>query len=201
MWQAVLLLPLPLILWFRVRADKMNLRFIEGMESLQIVQEYLELYKDVLRHLRRDLYADKSATRHTLVATIDRFIERIVHAKDLLLRGDIDEYDFVLIKQNCEQRIHTVGLNLQQSDWIERKKQESMNTMMQKLATIGETFKHFSLPTKRQILDVLLLKHALLSPELNLSAIINPDIAALFGFSVTNQNKPVTTVNYKVLGN
>ncbi|MCE7044051.1 recombinase family protein [Dyadobacter sp. CY312] len=81
---------------FRTRADKTNMLFVERLEKLHVDNAYLSLYREIVRQVRKDLCADKIISRQTTAATINRLVERIVHAKELLLNGSIEEEDFQL---------------------------------------------------------------------------------------------------------
>lgn len=59
------------------------------------------------------MFIEQSVTQKTIAQNIERLIERILKAKELFLQGEIESDDFLLIKKDCEKRISTMGIELQ----------------------------------------------------------------------------------------
>ncbi|HVX01359.1 MAG TPA: recombinase family protein, partial [Candidatus Babeliaceae bacterium] len=136
---------------YRIRADMANELFLKQLTELQLDPVYHVLYKDLIRYLRKDVSENREISIKTITTAIDRQVERVVRAKELLLQGDIEEDDYQIIKADCEQRIHDLGINLQQCDLVKQRKEESLTVLAEKLSHIGAIFQALDVTEQREI--------------------------------------------------
>lgn len=166
---------------YRIRADWVNELFLKQLTELQVDPAYLVLYKNLIRSLRKGSAESKNTSIKAITVAIDRQVERIVRAKELLLHGDIEEDDYQIIKTDCEQRIHDLGIDLQQSDLAEKRKEASLTRSSEELSRIGSIFQVLSAPERQEMIRVMLLPSTIISGDLSLSPMIKPGLCFLFG--------------------
>jgi site-specific DNA recombinase len=167
---------------FRVRADFTNNLFRQRLNELCINREYLDLYTDILKHTRIDLFAEKLMDQKIFSQNIDRLIQRIVKAKELLLKGEIETEDYIIIKNDCEQSINQSGIELQHSAALERRKTIALNKAVLQLFSLGIVFDKMSLPDKRSLLTTLLVNSPVMDTTLQASELLRPGAQFIFGF-------------------
>lgn len=51
---------------FRIKADKVHQLFSEQLVMLRADKSYLDLYKDILKHTKRDIFIEQSITQKTI---------------------------------------------------------------------------------------------------------------------------------------
>jgi hypothetical protein len=56
-------------------------RLNEQLAKLHTDKPYLDLYKDILKHRRSDIFIEQSGTQKTIAQNIERLIERILKVK------------------------------------------------------------------------------------------------------------------------
>lgn len=165
---------------FRIRADKTNELFLRKIEELSIDNAYLDPYRDILKHIKKDLFIQQSASRNTISQDIDRLIQRIVKAKELLLQGEIETEDYQVIKDDCKKRIDLLGIELHESATLEIKKSERINKVIQELTQLGKVLRAVDISEKRKIIRLTLAGCPILNDELKLSEIISQSLHPLF---------------------
>lgn len=176
---------------FRLRTDKMNECFITELGKLEIDTAYLAIYKDLLRFVDKKRYASNTTSRNNHVSNVNKLIERIIKVKELLLKGEIEEDDFMIIKKDCELQINRLGTSLQQSDWIERRIENDLKRRQQQLSNLANTFNNCNLQKRKKLLGMLINPQAILSIEMQLSTILKTDIGRLFGLENVEDDNTV----------
>lgn len=176
---------------FRVRADKINQQFNDQISNMVPDKQYVELYKKILTEIRKVTFAEHAASQKAYTNSIERSIERIVKAKELLLQSEIDADDFRLIKEDCEKRISAIGIELQQSAMLERKRKQELNKAAHILYDIGMLVQSKYLSAKHEILKLILNIHPLLHNSLNFYDAVSPAVRMIYnvarpaGYSIT----------------
>lgn len=66
---------------------------------------YMSIFKDMLKSVKKELFNDFTVYGNSIVPNIDRLINRIHKAKDLLTAGEIEPEDYQIIKEDCEHGI------------------------------------------------------------------------------------------------
>lgn len=106
---------------FRVRADEANQLVETELNKLVVKVDYKDIYVDVLKYVRKELFEECTINQNTAVQSIHKLIERIMKAKELSLSGEIENDDFILIRADCEKRINGMNLELNRSTLLKGK--------------------------------------------------------------------------------
>ncbi len=182
---------------FRTRADAINAHFMLEIGKLNVVSEYIEIYRDILRHIRRDIYDSSTSSEKSISAAIDKLIERIVRAKVLLIKGDIDDEDYKLLKKDSEAKIHLLGTDLQRSEIASRTKSDSLKKATFQLSQFGKTFTALSTSERRTLMEILLSPSITLNEGLSINDMINADMGLLFDLDSLSQSRlPERCITY-----
>lgn len=99
---------------FRIRASKINEQFVELFQGCNPPDIVMDLFRIIIKRqfdLGRKDYAIK---QHQITKNLEYLFNRSIKAKELLLKGEIDDEDYSVIKSDCESKIHSIGQNLQQ---------------------------------------------------------------------------------------
>lgn len=179
---------------FRIRADKINALFFQEMKSLQVHEGYLQVYKDIIKHVRKDLYDVGLSQSKSAATLIDRLIERIVNAKELLIKGEIDNDDYCTIKKDCEHKIHLLGKDLQSYQVVENEKLQNLSRSVLRLSEFGKTFGFASVDKKKEIVSVILTAHPVMNSEIHLSELLNSGMVLLFNLNGIANKDPQANV-------
>ncbi|SMC67993.1 recombinase family protein [Pedobacter africanus] len=182
---------------FRTRADGINQLFIQEFEKLRLGQKYLDVYEDVLKHIGKDSYNIVAVTEKSISIAIDKLIDRLVKAKELLLIGEIEDEDYILIKKDCESKIHMLGADLQRAEIISKKNSDSLKKEKLKLSRFGRTFSLMECFDKRKLMNIMLYPVILPKIEFELGTMINADVGILFELDCLTQKAPEKTMYYE----
>lgn len=172
---------------FRVRADLINLQFYSEISKLVPDKLYVEQYKNVLLETKKEVFAERSMNQRTFAQNIDRLIERVLKSKELLIHGDIDTEDFLLIKDDCEKRINILGTELQGTALAEKRRKKSLGYAVSTIFHLGKIFREKGFAKKQRILRLILNHHPVLENSLNFYAILDPVVRLIY-----NIIKPVS---------
>ncbi|EDM34440.1 hypothetical protein PBAL39_19155 [Pedobacter sp. BAL39] len=74
--------------------------------------EYTPIFEDLIRKIYGNLYEQKSIDKTNINRSLHMMIERVANARELLVKGIIDEEDYLSIKSDCENRIDILGTQL-----------------------------------------------------------------------------------------
>lgn len=159
---------------FRTRADELNITFINMLNKLEPQKPYVEIYKEVVINVRGDLYANQPVSKKTLRVEIDRSLERILNAKDLMTKGEIDSQDFLSIKEGCEKRINMFAEDFQHlsKDYVNRDKR--LKKALQFFKNPYDLYTALPLPEKRLLLKLLFNDRIELMNSISSVDVINP---------------------------
>lgn len=113
---------------YRIRADKVNENLLSGISLLKPNVEYTPIFEDLIRKIYGKLYEQKSIDKTNINRSLHKMIERVANARELLVKGTIDEEDYHSIKSDCENRIDILGaqlndaykLDLQQKQYLKK---------------------------------------------------------------------------------
>lgn len=97
---------------YRVRADQVNENLLSGISLLKPKLEYTPIFEDLIRKIYGKLYEQKSIDKTNINRSLHKMIERVANARELLVKGTIDEEDYLSIKSDCENRIDILGTQL-----------------------------------------------------------------------------------------
>lgn len=150
---------------FRVRADKLNDSFCVELNKLSVRPGYQNIYKLILRHIRKEVFSEQTTYQHSIRQTLDRSISRILRAQELSVKGEISKEDFLLIKAECEKKIHLIGPEWKRSIIRIRRNQRNLKKAVTQISRLGELLSQFSLIQKRELIDLMLSEEAVVRTE------------------------------------
>lgn len=165
---------------FRIRADKIHQSFLLELSKLTADKFYQDLYRKVLKHIRKDLFAEQSINQKTISQGTNRLIERILKAKGLLQNGKIENEDFLIIKKDCEQSINSMGVDLKRSILTSKNTKRRLNKAVQQLSHLEIFWRQSNFTTKRKLLSLLLKERSILGVVLNFDSIVNGAIQSIY---------------------
>lgn len=99
---------------FRIRASKINDQFLELLKGLNPSEIIINLFRIIIKTRSDSERKDYAVKQHQIRKDLEHLFNRSIKVKELLLRGDIDDDDFNVIKSDCETKINSMGNNLQQ---------------------------------------------------------------------------------------
>ncbi|WP_131555262.1 zinc ribbon domain-containing protein [Sphingobacterium deserti] len=97
---------------YRVRADQVNENLLSGIRLLKPNLEYTPIFEDLIRKIYSKLYEQKSIDKTNINRSLHKMIERVANARELLVKGIINEEDYLSVKTDCENRIDILGTQL-----------------------------------------------------------------------------------------
>jgi len=87
---------------------------MEFLKGLTLPDVIIGLFRIIIKKSSDSNQKDYAMKQHQVTKNLEHQFNRSIKAKELLLRGEIDEEDFCVIKSDCETRINTMGNYLQQ---------------------------------------------------------------------------------------
>lgn len=144
---------------YRIRADKINNLFLREINKLNADPEYVILYKKVLQDSFKDIYNKKVIDQSYITSIIEKLIDRITKARELLSKGNIDSEDYLAIKYNCEQRINILGTELHNAYSFTVSQKVNLDQAAMIISQLGNLYEHADLITKRKLLNLLLTRN------------------------------------------
>lgn len=97
---------------YRTRADILNGLFLSQIEKLRPRREYVDIFSRLLKDARQERNLQASLDREGISRALLKLIGRVANARELLIKGIIDEEDYSSIKADCESRITMLGEQL-----------------------------------------------------------------------------------------
>ncbi len=99
---------------FRIRGSKIDDQFLKLLKSLNHSEIIINLFRIIIKKRFDSERKDYAVKQHQITRSLEHLFNRSIKVKELLLRGDIDDDDFNVIKSDCETKINSMGNNLQQ---------------------------------------------------------------------------------------
>jgi len=175
---------------FRIRADKIHQSFLLELSKLTADKFYQDLYREILKHIRKDLFAEQSINQKTISQSTNRLRERILKAKELLLNGEIENEDFLIIKKDCEQSINSMGVDLKHSILTSKNTKRRLNKAVQQLSQLEILWRQSNFTTKRKLLSSLLKDQFILAIKLNFNAMVNGATQSIYNLARSHHYRP-----------
>lgn len=114
---------------YRVRADQVNENLLSGIRLLKPNVEYTPIFEDLIRKIYGKLYEQKSIDKTNINRSLYKMIERVANARELLVKGTIDEEDYHSIKSDCENRISILGTQLNDAYKLDIQQKQSLKKL------------------------------------------------------------------------
>lgn len=172
---------------FRFRADKANHLVENELNKLVADVAYQNIYLDVLQYVCKEFFEEQIITQNRAVQSTHKLVERIVKAKELSLKGEIENDDFILIRTDCEKRINEMGLELQRSTLLKEQNKVQLRRKTLQLPLLGMIWNRYNSIKKRELLTMLLQTSPVLQKEFRIDDILNNSARFVFGLKVVNK--------------
>ena len=114
---------------YRVRADQVNENLLSGSRLLKPNVEYTPIFEDLIRKIYVKMYEQKSIDKTNINRSLHKMIERVANARELLVKGTIDEEDYHSIKSDCENRIGILGTQLNDAYKLDVQQKQSLKKL------------------------------------------------------------------------
>jgi site-specific DNA recombinase len=72
------------------------------------------LFRIILKATLELGWKESAIKQNQITKNIEHLFDRSIKAKELLLKGEIEDEDFRIIKADCELKVNAIGKNLQQ---------------------------------------------------------------------------------------
>lgn len=175
---------------FRVRADLINRSFIAALEKLTALETYKNIYGIILKQTRQALFNESISSQRVLNQHINRSIERILKAKELLMFGELEMDDFLLIKTGCEKRIKVLSLELQKATSGIEKGEKGLQKAILQLSRLKDLWYRLGPDGKMEFLNLFIADRALLKREgIDLKGMIPEAVQHIYG--IYSENAPL----------
>ncbi|MFV8346184.1 hypothetical protein [Flavobacterium sp. ZB4P13] len=83
------------------------------LEKLIPVEPYLELSREILKDLYYGFHNDNNSEQTRIRLNAGKLVDKIVNARDLFTRTDIDYDDYLTIETNCKNKLNDCIKELQ----------------------------------------------------------------------------------------
>lgn len=174
---------------FRIRADVVNQLFCKELEKLSINVLYLELYKEILKQTRKELFAEEIITQKTLCNTIDSSVDRILNARKLAEAGELTVDEYKAIKSKQEQEISTIGLRLQRSAFLTKRNKRNLNKAVSWLSGLSDFLPFADAATQANLVSLIFGNNeTILTEHVHYSDSFGFAMQSIFDLKVTNFN-------------
>jgi len=85
------------------------------MGQLVANELYTELYRDILKRTQKGIFSEQAVLQQSVGQTIEKEVNRIFKAKELLLGGSIAKEDYSAIKKDWNDRLRRLENEFQHS--------------------------------------------------------------------------------------
>jgi len=150
---------------YRIRADKVNGLFLDGISNLSVSSDYIELYKEVLRNIYHELFQEQTFDQGQITKSLEKLMERAVKGKELLIRGEIDHNDYLAIKSDCEKQIGNLGRELNNIYMLGIKNKAAISDMVKRLSDPSSLFTTVDVIYTRELISLLLKEDLIFDEE------------------------------------
>ncbi|QHS58375.1 hypothetical protein [Chitinophaga agri] len=126
--------------------------------------------------------------QHQVTKSLERLFDRSIKAKELLLRGEIDEDDFCAIRSDCETRINSMGNDLHQLALGIIGLQKDIDKEVSQLLCMDQLF--LKLPFERKVkMTRLMLKDKIVPGDKTFQSALNEIANIMIGTKVFGHKK------------
>jgi len=171
---------------FRTRADRVNEQFLLFLKKLNVQEPYVELSEMILKDISCEGYEKNSSDQSQVTLRVDKLLDRIINARDLFSKGDIDYDDYMTIRLHCQDQIKAGIKELQQL---------AVNFVMPistvnrnyPLNEIYEFYKDADILSKRQFIGLVFPEKVILD---NFETMVNQSMKIIFNLK-DNLTSPI----------
>ena len=150
---------------FRIRASKIDDQFAELLQGFNPPDIVTDLFRIIIKKLFDLGRTDYAVKQHQITKNWEHLFNRSIKAKELLLRGEIDDEDFNVIRSDCEAKINSMGKDFQQVALNIVGSQNDINEVTSQLLHIDQLF--LKLPFEKKVKMARLLLKDKVAPDDN----------------------------------
>ncbi|SEW57435.1 recombinase family protein [Chitinophaga arvensicola] len=165
---------------YRVRSDRMNTLFLGGIANLKAEDDYVSLYKEILQDTFKDIYNKKVIDQVYITRTIEKLIDRVAKARELLSNGNIDCEDFLAIQKDCEARINTLGLELHNAYSLVEIQKVSLDQAVSQISHLDDLYERADLALKRRLINLILVSNLIFN-EAMFGQDVKKEVQVIYG--------------------
>lgn len=173
---------------FRIRASKIDDQFMEFLKGFSLPEVIINLFRIIIKKLSDSNHKDYAIKQHQVTKSLEHLFNRSIKAKELLLRGEINDEDFSVIKSDCEERIHSMGNELQQVALDVIGLQNNINKEVDQLLCVDQLF--IVLPFEKRVkLIRLILKDKVVPCDETFQNALNDVTNIIIGTKISDDKK------------
>lgn len=173
---------------FRIRASKIDDQFMKFLKGFILPEIIISLFRIIIKKSSDSNPKDYAIKQHQVTKSLERLFDRSIKAKELLLRGEIDEEDFCAIRSDCETRINSMGNDLQQVALGIIGLQKDIDKEVSQLLCMDQLF--LKLPFERKVkMTRLVLKNKIVPGDKTFQSALNEIANIMIGTKVFGHEK------------
>ncbi|MBX3241042.1 MAG: recombinase family protein [Chitinophagaceae bacterium] len=180
---------------YRIRAEHVNEHLLFIIGSLRPDTGYIPVFEHLIRKTYDNLCLRNSTNKVNVNRSLHKLVERAANARELLVKGTINEEDYLSIKSDCESRIDILGGQLNDAYKLDVQQRESLKNLTTCFSNPALIFQEASNSTQIKV-AALFLKQNLTYSETDIIGCLKPEVQMIYGFS-----HPQITVNCNESGN
>ena len=170
---------------YRIRADQVNDHLLLAIGRLRPEMSYIPIFESLVKKIHDNECQQKSMDKVSVIRSLHKLMERAANARELLVKGTINEEDYLSIKSDCENSIDILGEQLNDAYKFEVQQKQSLTKLTAFFSSPELIFlrTHHSIQLKAA---ALFLKEKLVYSEADILCYIKPEVQMICGFSPTN---------------
>lgn len=114
---------------YRIRADYVNEQVLNRISTLKPNKKYIGLFERLIENIYNYLHKERSIDKANINKALYKLMERVANTRELLVKGIIYEEDYLSIKSDCEQRIDSLGEQLNDSYRFDLQKKRDLKKL------------------------------------------------------------------------
>lgn len=183
---------------YRIRADKVNENLLSMISLLKPNVEYTPIFENLIRKIYGKLYEQKSIDKININRSLHKMIERVANARELLVKGTIDEEDYHSIKSDCENKIDILGAQLNDAYRLDVQQERSFKKLASSFLKPACLFKDTDNSIILKVAS-LFLNENLIYNDTNIANYLKDEVKIVCGFQYLNSEEnfeEATTCNF-----
>ncbi|WP_343624761.1 recombinase family protein [Flavobacterium lindanitolerans] len=173
---------------YRVRANQVNENLLSGIRLLKPNVEYTPIFEDLIRKIYGKLYEQKSIDKTNINRSLHKMIERVANARELLVKGTIDEEDYLSIKSDCENRIDILGTQLNDVYKLDVQQKQSLKKLTLCFLKPARLFQDTNNSIILRVAS-LFLNENLVYNDTNIANYLKDEVKIVYGFQCLNSEE------------
>lgn len=173
---------------YRVRADQVNENLLSGIRLLKPNVEYTLIFEDLIRKIYGKLYEQKSIDKTNINRSLHKMIERVANARELLVKGTIDEEDYHSIKSDCENRIGILGTQLNDAYKLDVQQKQSLKKLTSCFLKPVRLFQDIDNSVILRVAS-LFLNENLVYNDTSIANYLKDEVKIVYGFQYLNSEE------------